>query len=97
MSIFTAAGAIIVEWNVADPHGVKGGSGMWDSHIRFDTSVFVVVGFIHFFLGLSELLGAQEPTWNLTNAPRTGRALMTLATLPSSAFTSPKMLLDTSR
>ncbi|KAF9044166.1 glucan 1,3-beta-glucosidase [Panaeolus papilionaceus] len=29
-----AAGAIIVEWNVADPHGVKGGSGMWDSHIR---------------------------------------------------------------
>ncbi|PPQ72918.1 hypothetical protein CVT24_000192 [Panaeolus cyanescens] len=29
-----AAGAIVVEWNVADPHGVQAGSGMWDSHIR---------------------------------------------------------------
>ncbi|PPQ70368.1 hypothetical protein CVT24_013143 [Panaeolus cyanescens] len=29
-----APGAIIVEWNAEDPVGVKGGSGMWDTHIR---------------------------------------------------------------
>ncbi|KAF8736780.1 hypothetical protein AX14_014012 [Amanita brunnescens Koide BX004] len=27
-------GAIIVEWNVAQPYGQNGGAGMWDSHIR---------------------------------------------------------------
>jgi hypothetical protein len=29
-----AAGAIVVEWNVAQPSGQTGGAGMWDSHIR---------------------------------------------------------------
>lgn len=32
--IWVAAGAIVVQWNVSDPPGVQGGSGMWDSHIR---------------------------------------------------------------
>ncbi|KAF9027350.1 exo-beta-1,3-glucanase [Hymenopellis radicata] len=27
-------GAIVVEWNVAQPDDVQGGAGMWDSHIR---------------------------------------------------------------
>ena len=31
---FTAPGAIVVEWNVAQPSGHNGGAGMWDSHIR---------------------------------------------------------------
>jgi len=31
---FTAPGAIVVEWNVAQPSGHSGGAGMWDSHIR---------------------------------------------------------------
>ena len=29
-----AAGAIVVEWNVADPSGTQGGSGTWDTLIR---------------------------------------------------------------
>ncbi|KAJ8080314.1 hypothetical protein PM082_017147 [Marasmius tenuissimus] len=29
-----AAGAIVMEWNIAQPDGVNGGAGMWDSHIR---------------------------------------------------------------
>ena len=29
-----AGGAIVVEWNAREPDGVKGGAGMWDSHIR---------------------------------------------------------------
>lgn len=29
-----AAGAIIVEWNIAAPDNNKGGAGLWDSHIR---------------------------------------------------------------
>ncbi|KAK2461103.1 hypothetical protein APHAL10511_006882 [Amanita phalloides] len=27
-------GAIVVEWNVAQPRGENGGAGMWDTHIR---------------------------------------------------------------
>jgi hypothetical protein len=27
-------GAILVEWNVADPSGQQGSSGMWDVHFR---------------------------------------------------------------
>ena len=33
-TIGPAAGAIIVEWNIAAPDGNKGGAGLWDSHIR---------------------------------------------------------------
>ncbi|KAF9255646.1 pectin lyase-like protein [Marasmius fiardii PR-910] len=33
-TIGPAPGAIIVEWNVAQPSGVNGGAGMWDSHIK---------------------------------------------------------------
>ncbi|PPQ99276.1 hypothetical protein CVT26_014092 [Gymnopilus dilepis] len=29
-----AAGAIVVEWNVKEPDGLKAGAGMWDTHIR---------------------------------------------------------------
>ena len=29
-----APGAIVVEWNIAQPDGIQGGAGMWDSHIR---------------------------------------------------------------
>ncbi|KIY50878.1 glycoside hydrolase family 55 protein [Fistulina hepatica ATCC 64428] len=29
-----SAGAIIVEWNVAEPDDTQAGAGMWDSHIR---------------------------------------------------------------
>ena len=29
-----APGAIVVEWNAAQPSGQQGGAGMWDSHIR---------------------------------------------------------------
>ena len=28
------AGAIIVQWNIHEPSGIKAGTGMWDSHIR---------------------------------------------------------------
>ncbi|KIY71719.1 glycoside hydrolase family 55 protein [Cylindrobasidium torrendii FP15055 ss-10] len=31
-------GAIVVEWNVAQPDGVQGGAGMWDSYIRLGGS-----------------------------------------------------------
>lgn len=30
----TAAGAIVVEWNIREPEGEQGAVGMWDSHIR---------------------------------------------------------------
>ncbi|KAJ2916151.1 hypothetical protein MD484_g4260, partial [Candolleomyces efflorescens] len=33
-TVGSAAGAVIVEWNVKEPVGEKGGAGMWDSHIR---------------------------------------------------------------
>ncbi|CAA7270475.1 unnamed protein product [Cyclocybe aegerita] len=33
-TIGPAGGAIVVEWNVKEPAGVKAGAGMWDSHIR---------------------------------------------------------------
>ncbi|KAF8969934.1 exo-beta-1,3-glucanase [Flammula alnicola] len=33
-TIGPAAGAIVVEWNVKQPSGQTGGTGMWDSHIR---------------------------------------------------------------
>ncbi|KAJ3501572.1 hypothetical protein NLJ89_g9279 [Agrocybe chaxingu] len=33
-TIGPAGGAIVVEWNVREPAGVKAGAGMWDSHIR---------------------------------------------------------------
>jgi hypothetical protein len=33
-----APGAIIVEWNVAQPSGLNGGAGMWDTHIRIGGS-----------------------------------------------------------
>jgi glucan 1,3-beta-glucosidase len=28
------AGAIVVEWNVHEPAGTKGGAGAWDCHVR---------------------------------------------------------------
>ena len=31
----SAAGAIIVEWNVREPDGVQAGAGMWDTHFRY--------------------------------------------------------------
>lgn len=31
---FSAAGAIIVEWNIRAPDGQLGEGGMWDTHIR---------------------------------------------------------------
>ncbi|KIY68777.1 glycoside hydrolase family 55 protein [Cylindrobasidium torrendii FP15055 ss-10] len=37
-TIGPAAGAIVVEWNVAEPDGVQGGAGMWDSYIRLGGS-----------------------------------------------------------
>jgi glucan 1,3-beta-glucosidase len=35
-----APGAIIVEWNVAEPSGTQGGAGAWDTHIMYVTSSF---------------------------------------------------------
>ena len=29
-----APGAVVVEWNIHEPHGQHGACGMWDSHIR---------------------------------------------------------------
>lgn len=29
-----APGAVVVEWNVKQPTGQTGATGMWDSHIR---------------------------------------------------------------
>ncbi|KIJ69589.1 glycoside hydrolase family 55 protein [Hydnomerulius pinastri MD-312] len=31
----SAPGAIVIEWNVAEPAGQQGACGMWDSHIRY--------------------------------------------------------------
>ena len=36
-----AAGAIIVEWNIREPHGKKAGAAMWDSHIRCVVNLLV--------------------------------------------------------
>ncbi|KAL0578155.1 hypothetical protein V5O48_003821 [Marasmius crinis-equi] len=33
-TIAPTPGAIVMEWNVAQPDGQNGGAGMWDSHIR---------------------------------------------------------------
>lgn len=38
LSNSAAAGAVVVEWNVAQPSGVSAGAGMWDSHIRYATA-----------------------------------------------------------
>ncbi|KAF9049241.1 glycoside hydrolase family 55 protein [Hymenopellis radicata] len=38
MTIGPTPGAIVVEWNVAQPDDVQGGAGMWDSHIRLGGS-----------------------------------------------------------
>ncbi|KIY43610.1 glycoside hydrolase family 55 protein [Fistulina hepatica ATCC 64428] len=32
-------GAIVIEWNIAEPDGEQGGAGMWDSHIRLGGAV----------------------------------------------------------
>ncbi|KAG7088180.1 hypothetical protein E1B28_012199 [Marasmius oreades] len=37
-AIGPAPGAIIMEWNVAQPSGVNGGTGMWDSHVKIGGS-----------------------------------------------------------
>ncbi|KIY69225.1 glycoside hydrolase family 55 protein [Cylindrobasidium torrendii FP15055 ss-10] len=37
-TIGPAAGAIVVEWNVAEPADSQGGAGMWDSYIRLGGS-----------------------------------------------------------
>lgn len=34
--VITAPGAIVVEWNVQQPNGKTGATGMWDSHIRWE-------------------------------------------------------------
>lgn len=35
-----APGAIVVEWNVQQPSGQTGATGMWDSHIRYPRLLF---------------------------------------------------------
>lgn len=40
----TAAGAILLEWNVHDPSDQQGAAGLWDTHIRYVTKRVQGVG-----------------------------------------------------
>lgn len=66
----TAAGAIIVEWNVRQPCDVQGGAGMWDTHIRWVPCIFLI-----FMLTVSMhsmyntvLVELREAIWKVINA-----------------------------
>ena len=37
-----APGAVVVEWNVQQPSGQTGATGMWDSHIRQVSQMHIV-------------------------------------------------------
>ncbi|GJJ12295.1 hypothetical protein Clacol_006536 [Clathrus columnatus] len=66
-----ASGAIVVEWNAADPAGQQGLTGMWDSHIRLGAT-------------LGSRLGAPECTRQGQSFQQCFAAFLALHLTPSS-------------